>query len=627
MTSLQYHPYGEFIVSGSIDCSMKVWDVRNKSCIQTYTGHNKAITCVRFSPDGKWVASSSKDGQLLFWDLIAGKLVNTVKLNPNYISSFEFNPTEFSLAAITSARTVKLWDLDTMECINSTPPESGPVRCIAYSNLGSLLFSSVKDTLRIWDMEPVLKMKDSLEINWDKITDMKISNNSQMIAGSCNSNFVSIYEIDLEDYLNSNTSADNKSILQSPPTSSKPKSSSNSNNNNNNNNNNTPKQLNKVRSAKLNEDYDNIPSNDYKLPPEEYKSPSISSKQKYYNDNDDSKDNDDDNNNNSNNSKPEVVWEDSDVSGNEMATSMGESFWKRFNENAKKNNNNNNVMDLKELGDHLPPPSYDNFGPSVDKHIKPIQNQSNIHKYNQPLIHKEDNKSDNNNNNNPLEIIGSRHSRERVDNNKYNDNSSDSKNVNNTQNEYKKCDDFLNIMLAKSPPLLSILSQRLASLRILKQLWTKGDILDAIDHLTIHSDSLTHNPHNLILLADFFEAVDLKNNGLTLDYCDKLLSILDEMINNSESYNSSHVIFAVFKSITSLSESFGELIRQTRSVIIAGGVDLSREARLIKCNSCYSIFIKFKNRLESVKHQFRKNSKIIDILDKFQKQISIYYCN
>lgn len=39
--TLQYHPYGEFIVSGSGDTTMKVWDVRKKTCIQTYTGHDK----------------------------------------------------------------------------------------------------------------------------------------------------------------------------------------------------------------------------------------------------------------------------------------------------------------------------------------------------------------------------------------------------------------------------------------------------------------------------------------------------------------------------------------------------------------------------------------------------------
>lgn len=126
VSSLQYHPYGEFIVSGSTDTTMKarsrpihplshahthscshtythsyiqtrltpatprarlprapqVWDVRNKSCIQTYTGHDKDLTCVRFSPDGKWVASAAKDGQVLIWDLVAGKLLQVRALSP-----------------------------------------------------------------------------------------------------------------------------------------------------------------------------------------------------------------------------------------------------------------------------------------------------------------------------------------------------------------------------------------------------------------------------------------------------------------------------------------------------------------------------------------------------------------
>jgi katanin p80 WD40 repeat-containing subunit B1 len=72
VSSLHYHPYGEFLVSGSVDGTMKAWDTRSKTCIQTYTGHEKEITCVRFSPDGRWVASSAGDGQLMLWDLIAG---------------------------------------------------------------------------------------------------------------------------------------------------------------------------------------------------------------------------------------------------------------------------------------------------------------------------------------------------------------------------------------------------------------------------------------------------------------------------------------------------------------------------------------------------------------------------
>lgn len=40
-------------------------------------------------------------------------------------------------------------------------------------------------------------------------------------------------------------------------------------------------------------------------------------------------------------------------------------------------------------------------------------------------------------------------------------------------------------------------------------------MLDAIDHLMIHSDSLQHNPQYLVMLADFFAAAELKGGRLT----------------------------------------------------------------------------------------------------------------
>ena len=54
-----FHPYGDFVASGSLDTNLKVWDVRRKSCIQTYKGHTQGVRVVRFSPDGRWVASGA----------------------------------------------------------------------------------------------------------------------------------------------------------------------------------------------------------------------------------------------------------------------------------------------------------------------------------------------------------------------------------------------------------------------------------------------------------------------------------------------------------------------------------------------------------------------------------------
>ena len=71
--SPQWHPYGEFFASGSVDTNLKIWDIRRKSCIQTYKGHTRGVRQITFSPDGRWVVSGGDDGLVKLWDLTAGR--------------------------------------------------------------------------------------------------------------------------------------------------------------------------------------------------------------------------------------------------------------------------------------------------------------------------------------------------------------------------------------------------------------------------------------------------------------------------------------------------------------------------------------------------------------------------
>ena len=59
--SVSFSSNGKYIASGSLDSTVKIWDVQTSKCIATLKGHIEEITCASFSDNGKSLASSSRD--------------------------------------------------------------------------------------------------------------------------------------------------------------------------------------------------------------------------------------------------------------------------------------------------------------------------------------------------------------------------------------------------------------------------------------------------------------------------------------------------------------------------------------------------------------------------------------
>jgi hypothetical protein len=179
--------------------------------------------------------------------------------------------------------------------------------------------------------------------------------------------------------------------------------------------------------------------------------------------------------------------------------------------------------------------------------------------------------------------------------------------------EGQRVESILATLDSGSDGTVSMLSQRLTNLRLLRNYWERGEVLSIVDHLhtilsTCSSDS------QVIVVADFFSSVDLKSPLISLDVCGQLLPLLEAMLDTGNS----SLISATLRAVQSLCESFGDLIRQTRAVVVPGGVDLSREERLQKCNVSFVTFARIKSKLDGVRYQHRKNLAMRDTVDKVQ---------
>jgi tetratricopeptide (TPR) repeat protein len=68
---------GRVAVSGSDDCTVRIWELRSGACLHTLTGHGKGLSEVSLSPDGR-IAVSGDDDVVRVWNVSAGRCLRTL---------------------------------------------------------------------------------------------------------------------------------------------------------------------------------------------------------------------------------------------------------------------------------------------------------------------------------------------------------------------------------------------------------------------------------------------------------------------------------------------------------------------------------------------------------------------
>ena len=68
VTRVSWHPSGNFLLTTSLDSTLKIWDVREGHLFYTLHGHEGAVYDCCFSPAGDFFASAGCDEQVpIFW--------------------------------------------------------------------------------------------------------------------------------------------------------------------------------------------------------------------------------------------------------------------------------------------------------------------------------------------------------------------------------------------------------------------------------------------------------------------------------------------------------------------------------------------------------------------------------
>lgn len=67
--SLDFLSDSDLLVSGSDDCSIRLWDLKEESCLGVLEGHSAPVKTARFFPNGSMIATGSADGDVRLWGI------------------------------------------------------------------------------------------------------------------------------------------------------------------------------------------------------------------------------------------------------------------------------------------------------------------------------------------------------------------------------------------------------------------------------------------------------------------------------------------------------------------------------------------------------------------------------
>ncbi|MCS6851992.1 MAG: hypothetical protein NZ700_12585 [Gemmataceae bacterium] len=153
--AIAYSPDGRWIVTGSFDKTLRLWEAATGKPVRTLAGpngHQGQVLALAFSADGRSVASGAADNTAKVWDVPNASPVRDYAL-PDVAHGVALSPDGSKLATAGKNGAVVVWNTGDGKQLATFSGHAGDVLSVAFSANGQLLASSGSDrTIRFWDV-------------------------------------------------------------------------------------------------------------------------------------------------------------------------------------------------------------------------------------------------------------------------------------------------------------------------------------------------------------------------------------------------------------------------------------------------------------------------------------------
>ncbi|MBD2577974.1 DnaJ domain-containing protein [Oscillatoria sp. FACHB-1406] len=198
--SLAFSANGQFLVSGSADGMIKLWDLKSRSPIRSFggrsSGHTDKVTAIALTPDNRALISGSADKTVKLWEVATGRIRADLKGYGAEVCAIAISPDGKSFASGGWEKSLRIRDLETGKLIRSLRGNSG-ILSIAYSPDGKTIATGGLDrAIQLWNLER--PEPHVLTGHRDRVSTITFNNDGTLLATGSWDNTVKLWQLPSE---------------------------------------------------------------------------------------------------------------------------------------------------------------------------------------------------------------------------------------------------------------------------------------------------------------------------------------------------------------------------------------------------------------------------------------------
>ncbi|GAP96275.1 nSTAND1 domain-containing NTPase [Leptolyngbya sp. NIES-2104] len=152
ITSIAFHPTNRYVVSGSTDKTLRLWNWEQGLVTPAFVGHEGEVNAVAFGHNGQYIISASDDGTIRLWNFQLQPIGEPFVGHQGAVTSVAVSPEGQYIVSGGADGMICFWNLRGELIRKPLNGHQGAINSVAVSPDGQYIVSGgIDNTIRLWN--------------------------------------------------------------------------------------------------------------------------------------------------------------------------------------------------------------------------------------------------------------------------------------------------------------------------------------------------------------------------------------------------------------------------------------------------------------------------------------------